>query len=119
MARDCSKYVFSKKNYGKGQAVKAIVEDFINTHTNLSFSDLIKAFPEEIQQTTNTNFLFDVVRETKYIFEEDSKRYFPDVIELSDGKQIRICNQWDKDNFKSFIENAKSLGYFIGTVMGE
>lgn len=117
MAKDFTKYIFSQKKYGKNQLVKAVVEDYINTHKNISLAELEKAFPQEIQHKTGTNFLFDVIREEKYVFED--KRYFSDTIILSDGKVIKICNQWDKDNIPKFIECAKSLGYFISPVVGD
>ena len=119
MAKDFSKYVFLKENYAKGQLVKAVVEDYIKTHKDISLAELSEIFPQEIQHATNTSFLFDVVRDVTYIFEEDTKRYFPEVIELSGGKKIRICNQWDKDNLPEFIKCAGKLGYSIGVVIGE
>ncbi|MBP3771141.1 MAG: hypothetical protein J6I53_00450 [Treponema sp.] len=114
MAKDCSKYLFKGKLYGKGRLVEAVVTDYILAHKNITYSELTQIFSADIQQVTKLKVAsFDVVRETSEISENQSRHYFSDEIQLADTKKIRINRGWDKDNIVPFIKKTEELGYKI------
>mgnify|MGYP002624330116 CR=1 FL=1 len=117
MSKDFTKYSFNGKIYCKRQLVKTVVEDYINSHKNLTFEMLENAFPSKIQQETKLKIAsFDVMRRCSDISASNDRHYFPEIISLTDGTKIRINGGWDKDNIVSFIECARKLGYEIKDV---
>lgn len=120
MSKDCKRYFYKNNIYCKRQLVKKIVEDYISANKNITFPDLEKVFPPEIQQKTKLKIAsFDVFRKTEDITDSQDKHYFSEEILLNDGIKIRINSGWDKENVVAFIEVAKKLGYSIKEIKQE
>jgi phosphosulfolactate synthase (CoM biosynthesis protein A) len=114
MAKDYKKYLFEGNIHCKRQLVKNVVENYINSHKNVTLEHLEKAFPSKIQQETKLKIAsFDVIRKASDISDSDNRHYFKERISLADGTEIRINGGWDKDNIVAFIECARKLGYEI------
>ena len=114
MEKDYKKFLFEGKTYCKRQLVKNVVENYINSHKNLTYEMLENAFPSKIQQETKLKIAsFDVIRKCSDISNSNNRRYFPEKFLLADGIEIRINGGWDKDNIIAFIECARKLGYVI------
>ena len=114
MEKDYKQYLFEGNKYCKRQLVKTVVENYINSHKNLTYEMLENAFPSKIQQETKLKIAsFDVIRKCSDISNSNDCRYFPEKFLLADGIEIRINGGWDKDNIIAFIECARKLGYVI------
>jgi hypothetical protein len=90
--------------------VLEIVNKYVREHSAIAFKELQTVFFDKLQGS------FGVVRKRNVIEEQKQIRYFckkNDVITLDDGTEVVVSNQWGKDNIKSFIVFAKSLGYEI------
>ncbi len=117
MSKDNTKYIFNGNTYCKRQLVKAIVEDYINHHKDITFSELEEKFPPEIQQNTKIKIAsYGIIKKTVNIPESMTDRFFSNKIKLSDGNIIQIFGGWDKDNIDVFIKHAEKLGYLIKSI---
>ena len=91
MAKDYKKYLFEGNIHCKRQLVKTVVENYINSHKNLTYEMLENAFPSKIQQETKLKIAsFDVIRKCSDISNSNDCRYFPEKFLLADGIEIRI-----------------------------
>ena len=108
--RDKTKYVIDGRTCLKNRLVLEVVNKYVHEHSGIAFEELQKVFFDKLQGS------FGVVRKRNDIEEQKQIRYFckkNDVITLDDGTEAVVSNQWGKDNIKSFIVFAKSLGYEI------
>jgi len=112
--KDTTQYLFNGKTFGKGRLVLAVVEDYINNHNTITFEELRKLFPKEIQ---GSFFVVDSLVNAKKIVEESrlhKKRHFiNNPIKLSSGEKIVVTTEWGKSNIDKFINKAQVLGYTI------
>ena len=117
--RDYSKYVFEGQTYGKGRLVLAVVKKYVADNPTVLFSDLLKAFPDDLQGAKG------VVRLSNDVSDEDkgiggTKRYYTGVSEkipLSSGEEVLVSDQWGAPNIDKFIKNAvDNLNYDIQKV---
>ena len=121
VAKDYSKYEFKGHEYGKGRLVLAVVQDYVEANSGKlhSFSDLEKAFPN------NLNTTYGVVKEENEIKSQHLgkggkyKRYFIKEedhagITFSKGP-VLVCKEWGKgQNFDRFLKHAtEELKYTI------
>ena len=96
-----AKFGFNGQVYGKNRLVLAVIKNFVETNPQITFSQLDKEFPRELQQvkTHGTFKLESDARHKKY-----SDRYFlnpDDLIKLEDST-IAISTQWGY-NFDGFL----------------
>ena len=113
--RDYTKYKFNNENYLKRQLVLAVVKKYCEDNPNITFDELNKAFPDNLQGSHGVvklrNYLID-----KYQNQKDNyyDRYFDnDPITLANGDIVLVSSQWGVANIDSFIERSKKLGYEI------
>ena len=118
MPKDYTKYKLNGEliNY-KSRLVEAVVTDYIESHKNITLSELEILFAPEIQQETEMwvpeASSAVVCAADKVIEKTYGKRYFKTEIPLADGQKVRICRGWDIWNIGAFIERARKLGYQI------
>jgi hypothetical protein len=108
--RDKTKYVIDGRTFLKNRLVLEVVNKYVHEHPGISFEGLQQVFFDKLQGS------FGVVRKRNAIEPQKQIRYFfktDDIIYLADGTAVVVSNQWGKDNIKSFIVFAKSLGYEI------
>lgn len=114
--KDFSKYKFGGKIYGKGKLVLAVLKEFIENRVNVTFAELERDWPWQIQGTKKIG-VFAKLEEAHEIYESwKYKRHYlnPDqIIELSDGIAIAVSNQWGVGNIDQFIDRAKEYGFKI------
>lgn len=112
--KDYSTYNFDGNTYGKGKLVLAVVKKFVEDKAPSSFSDLLKAFPRNLQGSMGV-VAINVSDKDKGI--GGVKRYFVDAnetIPLSSGEEVFVCTQWGKENIEKFINHVTTvLGYKI------
>lgn len=111
--KDTTKYLFNNTVFAKNRLVLAIVGSYVEDHPNISYAELKKVFPDDLQGSYG---VFIAQSDADEILSNSGyKRHFiePDeIIQLSDEK-IAICSQWGKGNIKRFLSKAKKLGYKI------
>lgn len=111
MGRDYSKYNFKNKIYGKGRLVQAVVKDYVQNHSGITYSDLLKTFPAELHGGNREVFIRvqeaqEIVKNTGY------KRHYlneEDKIKLSDCDVV-VCSQWGTGNIDNFINHVNKIG---------
>lgn len=118
--KDRTKYIFEQKVYGKGRLVLAVIKSYVNSNSNLTYDNLQKVFPKELQRygigVLNT---LNYVQE-EYISKNKKLRHYikpEEQIKLKD-KIIVVSREWgagEKDNISGFLEHAKDLGFNITT----
>ncbi len=113
MARDYTKYSIEGigDNLNKRQLVFNIIKDYIEKH-NPTFETLLSVFPDEIQGSKG------VIRKEGEV--ADEKRFdIKHSLNITNGTQIVVSNQWGGDNIPKFIELAEKLGYLIKSIIVE
>ena len=114
--KDYTKYSFEGKTFGKGRLVLAVVRKYVQDHPEISFAELTKAFPKEIQGSFG---VIALKNEADKIYASTSiKRYFiePDeAIQLKDAT-IAVSNEWGSRNIEKFLPVARKQGYKINPV---
>ena len=106
--RDYSKYMFEGKTYGKGKLVLAVVQKYVAYNSPMTFADLQKAFPDNLQGSKGVVRLFDAVSPEDRGENGAIKRYYvsnDEVINLN-GVKVLVSDQWGAGNIEKFIENA-------------
>lgn len=110
--KDTSKYNFKEhKNLGKGKLVLAVIKDYVDTHSGISFEELVIAFPP------NKKFhsTYAIIEKVSDIEKKSHVRYYmkdADQINLS-GTSVAVCNQWGITNIGAFFDHCKKLGIEI------
>ena len=110
--KDHTRYVFNNIAYKKSRLVLAVVKEFINTHENITITELLNVFPKALQGSYG---VIENYTTAKNIFERKNipRHFIDDIITLPDGERIAVCNEWGKDNIDKFISKATELGYRI------
>ena len=111
--RDTSKYSFDGSVLGKGRLVLAIIKRHVESHPEISYSELEKKFPKSCQGSSGVFSTVDVANEI--YAKSGRKRHFlnpEEVIQLSDS-YIAISSQWGIENIDKFIKQATQIGYVI------
>jgi hypothetical protein len=110
--RDTAKYLFDGEALGKGRLVLEVVRSYVETHPEIKFSALEKAFPKACQGSSG---VFATIETASQIAQMDRKRHFlnPDeLIKLADST-IAVSSQWGIGNIDKFIKQAGLNGYSI------
>lgn len=108
--RDKTKYVIDGRTCLKNRLVLEVVNKYVHEHPSITFEELQQVFFDKLQGS------FGVVRKRTGVEQQKRIRYFfkeEDIVFLADGTAVVVSNQWGKDNIKSFIVLARSLGYEI------
>lgn len=107
--RDFSKFIFKNQEYSKARLVNVIVKEYVEENPEITFADLKKVFPDNIQGSIG---VFDTQEKAQEIFDRTGhKRHYikPDeLIKLSDSI-IATCNQWGIKNIEVFVDSVKKL----------
>lgn len=110
---DTTKYLFNQSKLGKSRLVLEVIKFYVDTHGEVSYSDLVSKFPLHLQGNLGT---FATIEEATEIHNKTGhKRNYikpNEQIKLSDCV-IAVSNQWGIGNIKGFINHAEVLGYEI------
>ena len=111
------KYLFEGVWYYKNRLVLAMVKAYVRDNPSVSYKDLLKAFPRDLQGSYGVVLTYaEAASRTK----ELRKRFFADApIHLKDGTVVLVCTQWGSGsigNFERFIRKAEFFGYKIDGV---
>ncbi|MCL2233192.1 MAG: hypothetical protein FWB99_08960 [Treponema sp.] len=110
--KDYKKYTWNKNEYAKNRLVLAVVADYSAKTDNCTMNHLQETFPKKLQGSYGV--MQDFTSAKKIYDDTNIKRHFiDDPITLQNGEKIAVCNEWNKDNIRKFIEKAKELGYTI------
>lgn len=111
--KDYSKFIFEGKEFNKGRLVNAVVKAHVEKTPEITFSELKRDFPDSIQGSFG---VFDLTAKAEDIFQRwGHKRHYikeEEVIKLQD-QTISTCTQWNPENIKGFIDQARRLGWII------
>lgn len=111
---DRTQYSFNNNKYGKGRLVLAVIKKYIEDNPNITYSELEKTFPKNIQGSTGVISTFE---EAEEIYNRTkSKRHFiksNELIRLNDNSTVAISSQWGILNIGNFLNEAKDLGYKV------
>ncbi|MBR5254314.1 MAG: hypothetical protein IKV46_04655 [Bacteroidales bacterium] len=111
------KHLFKGKYYFMCRFALEVIRDIVRKNPKITFSELEKFIPEELQNRTNgvVERLEDV-KARKFGSKDTGKRYFmedDEIIHLFDGTQVVVYTQWvSYGNFKTF-KNAIERYYSI------
>lgn len=110
---DYTKYEFDGNVLGKGKLALAIVKKYIEQNPKVSFAQLEKDFPKNIQG--NHGVVATLVDAQAMYNSYGYKRHFisTDQVILVDGIKVAVCNQWGVGNIDRLIKKASDLGYQI------
>jgi hypothetical protein len=112
-SKDYTQYSFEGKTFGKGRLVLAVVRKYVEDHPEISYAELMKAFPKELQGSYGVIGLKDEA--DKIYASAQIRRYFtkPDeIIQLKDAT-ITVSTEWGSRNIEKFLPVAKKHGYKI------
>lgn len=108
MGRDFTKYPYKGQELGKGRLVLEVVKDYVKNSPEITFDELIKVFPNELQGSINTiERLKDAEDRRK---KSGYKRHYlneSEIIMLKDGP-IAVCSQWGIGNIDNFRNHCKN-----------
>lgn len=104
--KDRTQYTFKGQKYGKGRLVLAVVQDYVKKHPECTLDELKRTIPTKIQGSCG------VYEDINKIAPEHDRYYYSDqLIDLSDGTTIAVCNQWAINNIEGFIGHVnETLG---------
>ena len=105
--KDHSQYEFMGDTYKKGRLILAIVKQHIADGKVTNFSDLQKAFPDNLQGAKGVVRLYRLVPDKdKGIGPDSHKRYCVDGGEVIDkfvpGEDVVVCREWGAKNAEKF-----------------
>lgn len=113
-ARDRTKYLFNDKILGKGRLVFEVVKHFTEQNQHLTFEEIQKKFPANLQGSIgviNTlNFVNEKYQGSKH------KRHFSDkndTLTSADGIDFLVSTEWGIGNINKFIESVRRENYDI------
>ena len=107
--KDYSKFMFNGKEYNKSRLVENVIKYYVETHPEITFSELKKVFPDHLQGTLG---VFDSVENATAIYNNSGyKRHYINPEELITLKDVTISvtTQWGRGNIDYFINCAKNL----------
>ncbi len=89
------------------------MKKYIDDNPKATFKDLEHIFLQSLQGTHG------VIQLSSKVSDRDKgiggvKRFFADeMIKLTSGEEILVCNQWAVGNIEKFIRHVGALGYTI------
>ncbi|MDR2479666.1 MAG: type I restriction enzyme HsdR N-terminal domain-containing protein [Treponema sp.] len=111
-AKDTTKYQFMGAEHGKNRLVLAVINDYVRNHDNCTLETLKTIFPKELQGGLGVVDTFEKGNEI-YTNTKIARFFLHDRIQLNNGQQIVVCNQWGIGNINRFINKAREIGYII------
>ena len=112
--RDLTKYEFQGSIYSKSKLVHAVVKQYVHDNPLITYEELEKVFPPELQA-----FSMPVIMEWneavgKYGNKTPKRFYLKEnmKIEIEDG-YVAVCTQWGVENVHNFINQANLLNLTI------
>ncbi len=110
---DRSRYRFEAEVLGKNRLVLAVIQRYAADHPGLSFQDLLKAFPKELQGSSGC---FSPSQDAEEVCQRTGhKRHFlkpEERIQLSNA-EVAVSTQWSIRSIAGFISRAKQNGFHI------
>jgi hypothetical protein len=101
--------------------VLQVIKDYVKDHPGITSADLNIAFPATLNLKYNVFATWPQAAnydEQESLFKKNTPNYNhynrneDCIINLADGRLV-VCDGWDEDDFKNFVENANNLGYDI------
>lgn len=89
-----------------------VVKAFVAQHPDMSFSELERVFPSELQGSTGVIRSIDYLKMKNY----KGQRFFDDassILRSGDGVLFAVSTQWSYHNAPGFAEHAKTLGFTV------
>ena len=101
-AKDLTKYNFLGTKYPKSRLVLAVLKAYVNDHKEVTFAELKKEFPNELQGSCGVIQDYSKVDKPNNYFTKDNE-----IITLADGTKVVVCCQWAAGvNFPKFMEHV-------------
>lgn len=109
--RDYSKYLFNGGIFGKSRLVLAVIKDYVANNPDVTFSELKKIFPDNLQgqETFTTEDQAKRKNDRRNFIKPDELISLPDSI-------IAVNTQWGLGNINRFINHCKQLNIDIELV---
>jgi hypothetical protein len=107
-ARDMTRYSFMGQSYRKNRLVLAIISQYLLNHPDTDFQQLKEAFPDTLQSPLGVTRTLEVANDR--LQRDKTPRYFlldNEVLNLTDGSKIVVCNQWGIGNIENFVDHAR------------
>lgn len=101
--------------YNKRNFVFAAVKLYLQKYPNVSYEELEKAFPKELQGSYGVIARMSVIRKKQFEGHDHMNRYFTDdkhLLQTKDGAIFAVCTQWG-DQFGNFINNVRRFGWMV------
>ena len=112
--RDKTKYLFNNKLLGKGRLVFEVVKQFIEVNQQLTFEEIQKKFPSNLQGSTGVLNTLDFVNQ-KYNGSKKKRHFIDknDILTSADGIAFLVSTEWGIGNINKFVELARSENFDI------
>ena len=105
--RDTTKFTFKGKKLAKNRFVHAVVKDYVQNNSGVTFEQLKEIFPDHLQGRG----VIAKKEEAEEVFSSTGhKRHFikdDEIIELADGP-IAVSNQWGIKNIQPFLAHCRN-----------
>jgi hypothetical protein len=120
MGSECYKYN-GNYDFTDYNVVLQVIKDYVKDHPGITSADLNIAFPATLNSKYNVFATWPQAAnydEQESLFKKNTPNYNhynrneDCIINLADGRLV-VCDGWDEDDFKNFVENANNLGYDI------
>jgi len=110
-----SKYEFEGQMLGKGRLVLAVIKSYCKKHPDVTFRELIEAFPNHLQGSIGVVAPISKAIEIVERSPRKQRRHFikpSEIIKISDG-DVAVCTEWGSGNIDNFVDHAEMLGFRI------
>lgn len=101
--------------YNKRNFVYAAVKLYLQRYPNVTYEELEKAFPKEIQGSYGVIARMSVLRKKQFEGHDHMTRYFTDdkhLLQTKDGAIFAVCTQWG-DQFGNFENHIRRFGWTV------
>ena len=101
--------------YNKRNFVYAAVKLYLQRYPNVTYEELEKAFPKEIQGSYGVIARMSVLRKKQFEGHDHMTRYFTDdkhLLQTKDGAIFAVCTQWG-DQFGNFVNHIRRFGWTV------
>ena len=109
-----TKYLFNDKILGKGRLVFEVVKRFTEENQHLTFEEIQKKFPANLQGSTGVVNTLDFVNQ-KYQGSKKKRHFIDnnDTLISGDGIKFLVSTEWGIGNINKFVELARNENYDI------
>ncbi len=101
--------------YNKRQFVYAAVKMYLGKYPNVTYEELEKAFPRELQGSYGVIARMSFIKNKQQNGYEFMGRYFTDdslLLQTKDGVIFAVCTQWG-DQFPNVLNNVRRFGWTV------